>query len=166
MRESAPSLSMPPRIGSLHWLWLSALVLVLDQVTKQAAMLLLLERQAESVLPGLNLTLVFNPGAAFSFLGEASGWQRWFLSLVGLGVSGVLVVLLRNARQPPKRLAVGYALVLGGALGNVIDRLHLGVVVDFLDIYYGRYHWPAFNVADSAICVGALLLALHALRER
>ena len=166
MSEAAPSLGTASRSGNLRWLWLSGLVLALDQLTKQAAMHLLLERQAESVFPGFNLTLVFNPGAAFSFLGGASGWQRWFLSLVGLGVSAVLVVLLRNARPCPKRLAAGYALVLGGALGNVIDRLYLGAVVDFVDIYYGRYHWPAFNVADSAICVGAFLLALHALREK
>ena len=166
MSEAAPSLGTASRSGNLRWLRLSGAVIALDQVTKQAAMHLLLERQVENVLPGFNLTLVFNPGAAFSFLGAASGWQRWFLSLVGLGVSAVLVVLLRNARPCPKRLAAGYALVLGGALGNVIDRLYLGAVVDFVDIYYGRYHWPAFNVADSAICVGALLLALHVLREK
>ena len=166
MSETASSLGAASRTGRLRWLWLSGLVLVLDQGTKQVAMRFLAERQVENVLPGFNFTLVFNPGAAFSFLGDASGWQRWFLSLVGVGVSAVLVVLLRNARQHSKRLAAGYALLLGGALGNVIDRLHLGMVVDFLDIYYGRYHWPAFNVADSAICAGALLLALHALREK
>lgn len=166
MSETASSLGAASRTGNLRWLWLSGLVLVLDQGTKQVAMRFLAERQVENVLPGFNLTLVFNPGAAFSFLGDASGWQRWFLSLVGVGVSGVLVVLLRNARQHSKRPAMGYALLLGGALGNVIDRVYLGVVVDFLDIYYGRYHWPAFNVADSAICAGALLLALHALREK
>ena len=166
MRATASSLGASSPARNLRWLWLSALVLALDQGTKQAAMRLLVERQVEGVLPGFNLTLVFNPGAAFSFLGDAGGWQRWFLSLVGLGVSAVLVVLLRNPRRLSKRLAAGYALLLGGALGNVIDRLRLGAVVDFLDLYYGRYHWPAFNVADSAICAGAFLLVLHALAEK
>ena len=166
MNESASSVGAASPAGNLRWLWLSALVLASDQGSKVAAMRLLVERQVESVLPGFNFTLVFNTGAAFSFLGDASGWQRWFLTFVGLGVSGVLVVLLRNARQLSKRLAAGYALLLGGALGNVIDRMRLGGVVDFLDLYYGRYHWPAFNVADSAICAGALLLAVHALREK
>ncbi len=166
MSQAPPPSRTVPGSGNLRWLWLSGLVLALDQLTKQAALHLLLERQMVNVFPGLNFTLVFNPGAAFSFLGEASGWQRWFLSLVGLGVSAVLVVLLRNARPCPWRLAAGYALVLGGALGNVIDRLRLGVVVDFVDIYYERYHWPAFNVADSAICIGALLLVLQAFAER
>ena len=166
MSEAAPSLGTARQAGNLRWLWLSGLVVVLDQVTKQAAMHHLLERQALNVLPGFNLTLVFNPGAAFSFLGDAGGWQRWFLIAIGLGVSGLLVVLLRSARRCSRGLAVGYALVLGGALGNVVDRLYLGAVVDFVDIHYGRYHWPAFNVADSAICTGALLFALCALRER
>ena len=166
MSEAAPTFAAAPRAGNLRWLWLSGLVLALDQATKLAAMHLVLAREVHNVLPGLNLTLIYNPGAAFSFLGDASGWQRWALSFIGVAVSVVLVALLRAARRCPKGLAAGYALVLGGALGNVVDRLYLGVVVDFIDIYYGRFHWPAFNVADSAICIGALLLALYALRDR
>ena len=163
--SEAPSPRAALRGRNLRWLWLSAAVVVLDQATKQAAMHFLPQGRAENLLPGFNLTLVYNPGAAFSLLGDAGGWQRWFLSLVGLGVGAVLLVLLAQAKPCPKRLAAGYALVLGGAVGNLIDRVHLGAVVDFVDLYYGRYHWPAFNVADSAICAGALLLALHALRE-
>ena len=166
MSEAASAGAADSRAGGLRWLWLSGLVLALDQATKLGAVRLLAEREAHNLLPGFNLTLVYNPGAAFSFLGDASGWQRWFLSIVGIVVSVVLGLLLRSARGGPKGLAAGYALVLGGALGNVVDRLYLGVVVDFIDLYYGRYHWPAFNVADSAICVGALLLVLHAIRDR
>ena len=166
MSEAAGAGASGPRAGGLRWLWLSGLVLALDQATKLAAVRLLAEREIHSLLPGFNLTLVYNPGAAFSFLGDAGGWQRWFLSTVGIVVSVVLGLLLRSAGRGPKGLAAGYALVLGGALGNVVDRLYLGVVVDFIDIYYGRFHWPAFNVADSAICAGALLLVVHALRDR
>ena len=165
MSETARALAAAPRAGNLRWLWLSGLVLVADQATKQAAMHFLLEREPYRVLPGFNLTLVYNPGAAFSLLGEADGWQRWVLSAVGLAVSGVLVALLRTAKRCPRMLATGYALVLGGALGNVLDRLYLGVVVDFVDLFYGRFHWPVFNVADSAICVGAALLAVQAFRR-
>ena len=163
------SVAAPPRGaasggGSLRWLWLSAVIVVLDQLTKQAAMYLLPERHAVAVLPGFNLTLTYNPGAAFSLLGDAGGWQRWFLSALALGVSGVIVYVLGTTPRHRKRVAAGFALVLGGAIGNVADRLHLGVVVDFVDLYYGSYHWPAFNVADSAICAGAAMLALYGLR--
>ena len=151
--------------GSLRWLWLSALVLLADQVTKQAALHLLPEGQEVAVLPGFNLALTFNPGAAFGLLGDAGGWQRWFLSALGLGVSAVIVHLLRTTPRRRRRVAAGFALVLGGAIGNVADRFHLGMVVDFVDLHYGPYHWPAFNVADSAICVGVALLALYGLRE-
>ena len=166
MSEAAPSLASTAPAGNLRWLWLSGLVVALDQATKQAATHLLREHEAVAVLPGFNLTLAFNPGAAFSFLGDAGGWQRWFLSAVALGVSVVLVGLLRTVRRDRNRLAAGYALVLGGALGNVIDRLILGVVVDFVDLHYGRFHWPAFNVADSTICAGVLVLVLHTLRGK
>ena len=164
MSEAAPALAVP-RAGNLRWLWLSALVMALDQATKQVAMHQLVEGQVHEVLPGFNFTLVYNPGAAFSFLGEAGGWQRWVLSLIGLAVSVVLVVLLRAAKPCPRGLAAGYTLVLGGALGNVVDRVYLGAVVDFVDLYHGAFHWPAFNVADSAICAGAFLLALYAFRR-
>lgn len=165
MNEARPPAASGAGGGSLRWLWLSALILLADQCTKQAALQLLPERHAVAVLPGFNLTLTFNPGAAFSFLGDAGGWQRWFLSALGLGVGAVIVYVLHTTPRHRKRAAAGFALVLGGAIGNVADRLHLGAVVDFVDLYYGPHHWPAFNVADSAICVGVVLLALYGLRE-
>ena len=165
MKEAPPPPVPASGGGSLRWLWLSALIVLADQCAKQAALHLLPEREALAVLPGFNLTLIFNPGAAFGLLGDAGGWQRWFLSALGLGVSGVIVYLLRTTPRRRKRVAAGFALVLGGAIGNVADRFRFGAVVDFVDLHYGPYHWPAFNVADSAICVGVAMLALYGLRE-
>ena len=109
--------------------------------------------------------LTFNPGAAFSFLSDAGGWQRWFFTLLALGVSGWIVVMLRQHRNE-FRLALALTLVLGGALGNVIDRLRFGAVVDFIQWHVAGYYWPAFNLADSAICLGAALLLLDQLRSK
>lgn len=149
----------------LKWLWLSALVIVVDQLTKGLATAYLEPYHAVPVAPFLNLTLMYNPGAAFSFLSSASGWQRWFFVLIALGVSAVLIVWLRRLDSGERWTAIALALVLGGALGNVWDRLWLGHVVDFIDLYVGEWHWPAFNVADAAITVGAAMLILEALRD-
>jgi len=148
----------------LRWLWLSVLVIVLDQATKSLATAYLTMHVPVPVLPMFNLTLVHNTGAAFSFLSEAGGWQRWFFALVALLVAVVLVRWLAQLRSQQVWIAVALALVLGGALGNVWDRLWLGYVVDFIDVYYGGWHWPAFNIADSAISVGAVMLVIDALR--
>jgi len=110
------------------------------------------------VLPGFNLTLVFNRGAAFSFLAGAAGWQRWFFTGLALIASVVILVLLRRTSPADRLTAGGLALILGGAVGNLVDRLRWGHVVDFVDLYLGSAHWPAFNIADSAICIGAGLL--------
>ncbi len=151
--------SSAPR-GHLRWLWLSAAVLVIDQVTKQLAAHYLVYATPVPVLPFLDLTLVHNTGAAFSFLSGASGWQRWLLSAIAAAIGVAIVIWLRRlpARagwQPP-----GFALILGGALGNLSDRILQGYVIDFIDCYYRHWHWPAFNVADSAITIGAALLIL------
>jgi signal peptidase II len=118
----------------------------------------------ESVLPFLNWLLLFNPGAAFSFLAQGSGWQRWFFTALGLVASAYIVWLLRKSLGD-KLLCWALSLILGGALGNVLDRIMYGAVVDFIDLYYANWHWPAFNIADSAICVGASLIIWGELRR-
>jgi signal peptidase II len=147
----------------LKWLGLSTLVVVLDQATKQLAEASLVYAQPVAVLPSFNLTLLYNRGAAFSFLSDAGGWQRWFFVSVSLAVSVALVFWLRRLKPQQRLLAVALALVLGGALGNLIDRLWLGHVIDFIQLYYSDFYWPAFNVADSAISAGAVLLVWDAL---
>ncbi len=150
----------------LKWLWLSGLVIALDQVSKYMATQMLEMFQPLAVMPMFNLTLMHNTGAAFSFLSEAGGWQRWFFSLVAVVVSGVIVNWLRRLGSDQHLQAAALSLVLGGALGNVIDRLLLGHVVDFIQIYYERWYWPAFNIADSAITLGVILLILDTLLNR
>jgi len=150
----------------LRWLWLSALVLVLDQCTKWLAGSGLQYGEPVPLVPMLALTLAHNYGAAFSFLGDASGWQRWFFILLAVAVSAVLLLWLKRLQRHEWRIALALALILGGALGNVIDRLLYGYVIDFIDFYYGDWHWPVFNVADSAISVGAALLLFDALFGR
>lgn len=154
------------RASALRWLWLTGVVLALDQLTKVwvSASFSLYERI--NVLPLLDITRVHNRGAAFSFLSSASGWQRWFFAALALAVSVMIVVWLRRLAPGQHRLAAGLALVLGGALGNLWDRLLHGYVVDFIDVYYQDWHWPAFNLADSAITIGAALLILDALAAR
>jgi signal peptidase II len=149
----------------LHWLWLSLAVIVFDQFTKQLVESSLLVFEVVPLMPSLNLTLVYNEGAAFSFLSEQGGWQRWFFIVLGIGVSAVLILWIwrLNARQ--RLSAVSLSLIVGGAIGNIIDRLLLGHVVDFIDLYYGDWHWPAFNVADSAIVIGVVLMLLEMVRE-
>ena len=145
------------------WLALAALIVVADQVTKYAVVQYFAANKAFAVTPFLNLVLVYNPGAAFSFLSDAAGWQRGFFIAIALTASAWIVYLLR--KYPHQRLfALALVLVLAGAVGNVIDRIAIGAVVDFLDFHACGWHWPAFNVADSAITCGALLLVWDALR--
>lgn len=149
--------------GQLRWLWLAAVVLVLDQLTKLWASSSLSLYQSIEVLPFFNITLAHNTGAAFSFLAGAGGWQRWFFTLIAVVVSAAIVIWLRRLPAQERLEACALALVLGGAVGNVVDRVLYGHVVDFLDVHYGGWHWPAFNIADSAISVGAALLIWHSL---
>ncbi len=146
----------------LKWLWLSVLVIALDQLTKLWASSGLTYAEPVAVIPFFNLTLMHNTGAAFSFLSSAGGWQRWFFTVVALFVSVVIVLWLRRLEAAQRWLAAALALILGGALGNVWDRLVHGYVVDFLDFYYAQWHWPAFNIADSAIFIGAVMLLIDA----
>ncbi|MCO5102252.1 MAG: signal peptidase II [Burkholderiaceae bacterium] len=147
------------------WLWIAAAVVVLDQATKFAIEHLLSYGERRAVVPGLfDLTLVYNRGAAFSFLAQADGWQRWFF--IGIGAAAAVFIVWLLARHASQRLfAFSLALILGGAIGNVVDRIARGHVVDFVLLYWQRFHWPAFNVADSAITVGAVLLVVDELRR-
>lgn len=140
-------------------------VIILDQATKLWAVAALAYATPVPVLPGFNLTLMHNPGAAFSFLGDAGGWQRWFFLALALGVSAWLVVWMRGLQAHERWTGLALALLLGGAIGNAIDRAYLGHVIDFIDVYWQNYHWPAFNIADTAITIGAALLFVLMLRE-
>lgn len=152
------------RAGCSPWFAASALWLLLDQVSK-ALVDHLLPRQASIPLtPFLNLVHTLNPGAAFSFLADQPGWQRWVLTLVAAAASIVLVGLIR--RRPPPMEAAGYALILAGALGNAVDRVARRAVVDWLDLYWRDLHWPAFNLADVGITVGAALIIGSSLKAR
>jgi len=145
----------------LKWLGLSLFAILLDQGTKLAIDSSMKLYQSIPVLPFFKLTYVHNTGAAFSFLSEAGGWQRWFFAGLALAISCVIAVWLARLKQHETLLAVALALVLGGAIGNLIDRLAYGYVIDFLDVYYQTWHWPAFNIADSAITLGVVLMLLE-----
>ena len=150
--------------SALVWLLLSVAIIGLDLWTKALALAHLQLHEPVPVIDGLlNWTLTYNLGAAFSFLSDAGGWQRWFFSALAAGVSLLLVFWLSRLPRNDWRQAVPFALVIGGALGNLVDRVRVGHVVDFIDAYWGSYHWPAFNIADSAIVVGAIGLALSTL---
>lgn len=146
------------------WLIPSALIIVLDQFTKNWVVQAFSFGEASPITEFFNLVLAHNTGAAFSFLAGAGGWQRVFFIVVASVASAVMLYLLRkHGREFLFSLAL--SLVLGGALGNLVDRIRWGYVVDFLDFYYGNYHWPAFNVADMAITGGVILLVLDSLRK-
>jgi signal peptidase II len=151
--------------SKLKWLWLAVLVIVIDLGTKAMATAMLTYGNPVPVLPLFNLTLLHNTGAAFSFLAEAAGWQRWFFVVLALVVSVVLVGWLRNLQRHETWTAVAIALILGGALGNVYDRVVHGYVVDFLHFYWQSWHFPAFNLADTAITIGAAMMILDVFRK-
>jgi signal peptidase II len=158
--ETAAGPATPPARVSWRWLLLSVMVVVVDRWTKEmvTARFELFERLP--VLPSFDLTRMHNTGAAFSFLASASGWQNWFFAAVAIGVSAVILWWL--FQQPAGRVAapLGLSLVLGGAIGNLVDRVTQGYVVDFVLVYYDRWSFPAFNVADSAITLGVILLLI------
>jgi len=148
-----------------RWLALAGAIIVADFATKAWVLSAFHLHESVAVTSFFNLVLVMNPGASFSFLADAGGWQRWFFIVLALTVSVWLLVLLRqHARE--RLMPTALALVLGGALGNVIDRVRFGAVVDFLDFHVAGWHWPAFNVADSAITVGVILLIWQQLTHK
>jgi len=148
------------KASNLKWLWLTLLFLILDQVTKHWVAGSMDLYQSINVLPFFNITYVHNLGAAFSFLADQGGWQRWFFTAIAFIASIVFTVWLAKTPKNQQLLAVALAFMLSGALGNLIDRFFLGYVIDFLDFYVGSSHWPAFNVADSVIFIGAALMII------
>ena len=151
-------------LGALKWITLSVAIVIVDQITKYWVTDSLRLHEVVPVTSFFNLVLVYNPGAAFSFLSSAPGWQRELFVGIALAASALILYLLRKHAHD-RLFCFALSLILGGALGNVIDRLWLGAVVDFLDVHAFGYHWPAFNLADSAISLGAGLLIWDALRR-
>ncbi len=141
-----------------RWWWLILLLLVADQLTKQIVIANMALYDSIELLPFFNLTYVRNYGAAFSFLSDAGGWQRWFFTIIAVVVSVAIMVWLARLDAAQKKLGLALSLVLAGAVGNLIDRSIYGYVIDFFHLYYQNWHYPAFNIADSAICIGAALL--------
>lgn len=140
-----------------RWYVLAAIVIVLDQISKQVVLATIQLGETIYVAPFWNWVLTYNRGAAFSFLASEDGWQRWFFTVLALAVSGWIVFMLRQ-HPAQKLLSFSLALIMGGALGNVIDRIRFGAVVDFVQWHAAGFYWPAFNIADSAITVGAVLM--------
>jgi len=161
---TSPSSGVSPRLtfGFYAWLALAAGVVVLDQISKAWILSVFQPGESLRVLPVFDLVLLFNPGASFSFLADAGGWQRWFFTVLALGVSVWLVALLRQ-HAGERLMPLALALILGGAIGNVIDRLRFGAVVDFLHFHWNEHYFPAFNVADSCISIGVVLMLGHEL---
>ncbi|WP_439850519.1 signal peptidase II [Pseudomonas syringae] len=154
--------------GRLAWLWLTVLIVVIDQASKYYFENALSLYQQIVVIPDIfSWTLAYNTGAAFSFLADGAGWQRWLFALIAIVVSAVLVVWLKRLGRDDTWLAIALAMVLGGALGNLYDRIVLGHVIDFILVHWeNRWYFPAFNVADSAITVGAIMLALDMFKSK
>lgn len=144
----------------LKWLWTSLAIILLDQATKQIAEHTLTPHQPVNVLPYFDWYLTYNTGAAFSFLANAGGWQRWLFTAIAIVISVVIVQWIRKLPPEETMTAFSLSLILGGAIGNLIDRVYLGHVIDYIQVWLGNYPWPAFNIADAAISVGAALLIL------
>lgn len=166
----------------MPWFKLCTLIVVLDQISKQYAENSLILHKAKAVFTGFNFTLMYNEGAAFSFLSDAGGWQRWFFTVLSSVISVALIIWLQQLDASKRVLSLGIALILSGAIGNLIDRVLFGHVIDFIQVYYyaqtclpgftlynyttgGQCMWPAFNIADSAILLGACLLIVDIILE-
>jgi signal peptidase II len=150
---------------NLHWLWLSVLIIVVDQITKYFALLHLSFLEPIRIFPFFNLSLDYNAGAAFSFLSASSGWQRWFFIAVAIIMSILVFAWLLKTKKNDRWQKISLALILGGAIGNLWDRLTLGYVIDFIDLFVKNWHWPIFNIADSAITIGVLMLVIGMISE-
>ena len=155
---------MSQQKSGLSFLWLSAVAFLLDLLTKYIVVQKFDLYESVNVLPVFNLTYVRNYGAAFSFLADHDGWQKYFFILLAMGISLMLAYFMKKNRADQTLQNAAYALIIGGALANMVDRAYNGFVVDFFDFYWDIYHYPVFNVADIAICIGASLLALDAFK--
>ena len=145
------------------WLWITVVVLLLDQATKYFAVHFLQVYTPVTVAPFFSFTLAFNKGAAFSFLDNASGWQTWLFGSIAIIVSVLVLIWLKFLAFKQRWMGIALCLILGGALGNLWDRIYLGHVIDFIDFHFSYWHYPAFNIADSAICIGAIMILCDAL---
>jgi signal peptidase II len=151
--------------SQIKWLGLALIILVLDQLSKYYIQQQLDFNHPLDLLPWFNFRLLHNTGGAFSFLSTASGWQRWFLSGIALGLIMALCFWLFSLSAKARLKAMGLSLVIGGALGNLLDRVYYGYVIDFIELHYQNWSWPVFNLADSAITLGAFIIMLTMLRE-
>ncbi|WP_448568700.1 signal peptidase II [Thalassotalea ganghwensis] len=151
--------------SSLKWLWITVIFLIVDQVTKQWVANTFDLYESVNILPFFNLTYIHNPGAAFSFLADQGGWQRWFFTAIAAIACVIFSVWLKRTPADKTYLAIALACMLSGAMGNLIDRVLFGYVIDFLDFYIGNSHWPAFNIADSMIFIGAGFMIIDAIQE-
>lgn len=145
----------------LRWLWLALVVLVVDLGSKQWVMTHFQLGESLPLIPFFNLTYAHNPGAAFSFLADKDGWQRWFFAVIALAITAALLVMMYRSSASQKLNNIAYAMIIGGAVGNLTDRLVHGYVIDFVDFYVNDWHYPIFNIADAGICIGALLIVLE-----
>ncbi|MDO6617538.1 signal peptidase II [Pseudomonadota bacterium] len=150
--------------SGIRWYWVAVLVFIADQLSKQWVLANFELYESIQLLPIFNFTYVRNYGAAFSFLSEAGGWQRWFFTIIAVGFSTLLTIWLRKQSASLWRTNLAYTLIIGGAIGNLVDRLMHGYVVDFIDFYWKTSHYPAFNIADSAIFIGAALIIWEAFK--
>ncbi|MBA2780582.1 signal peptidase II [Billgrantia kenyensis] len=164
-QESNHGAAVAPMRKPLRWLWLAIAVVLLDLGTKALMSSLLSYGQPVEVLPFFNLTLLHNTGAAFSFLADGAGWQRWFFAVVAVGASIGLTFWMSRLKADEKLLGASLALIIGGALGNLYDRLVHGYVIDFLSFHAAGWYWPAFNVADIGITLGAIGLIWESVFE-
>ncbi len=145
----------------LRWYILSAFVVLADQLTKNIVTENFLYGENLNVFSGVNLILIHNAGAAFSFLSDAGGWQRWLFLLISLIVSIILAAWLYRLKKTQFFMSLSLSLILGGAIGNLIDRVFLGYIIDFIDIFYKSYHWPVFNIADASITLGVAIFIIN-----
>lgn len=157
---------LPLKQSGLRWIWLTLIFLVVDQISKQWVAGSMELYQSINILPFFNISYVHNPGAAFSFLADQGGWQRWFFTAIAAIASIIFVVWMAKIPKEQRTLSIAFALMLSGALGNLIDRVLYGYVIDFLDFYLGGSHWPAFNVADSMIFIGAAFMIVDSFKSQ
>lgn len=150
----------------MKWLWLSVLTVILDQLSKIWVDTSMSLYQSIPVFPGFNITYVHNFGAAFSFLSEQGGWQRWFFALLAASISIGIVIWIKRLKPEETLSAISLSLILGGAIGNLVDRVIYGYVIDFFDVYYQTHHWPVFNMADSAITIGVMLMLYESFTQK
>ncbi len=150
----------------LRWFWLSLVVLTLDFISKQWVITHFWLGESVSVIPFINFTYVHNPGAAFSFMANKGGWCRWVFSVISFVISVLLFIMMYRSDQRARLSNAAYAMIIGGALGNLLDRMVHGVVIDFIDFYIGNWYWPTFNVADAGICIGSVLIMLENFADR